>query len=168
MDAITALLELAERPRSAAQHLKPLVSSANLNAHPCGHDNSIAWLLWHTAREIDQQVADLAGKEPVWTAQGFRRRFALDTVGDDIGYGQSAEQARSIVITDVELLFDHLDAAVQAQIDYIASLDDAALDEVVDEAWTPPVTRAARLVSCSEDALMHLGQASYVTGMPRP
>ena len=69
------------------------------------------------------------------------------------------------VVTDVELLFDHLEAAVEAQKAYVRSLSASDLDDIVDEAWDPPVTRAARLVSCSEDALLHLGQALYVAGM---
>ena len=37
----------------------------------------------------------------------------------------------------------------------------AALDEVVDRSWDPPVTRAARLVSIIDDAAQHSGQAVY-------
>lgn len=165
MDATTVLLDLAQRPLDAAGYLRPQLTAENLNAHPGGHDNSIAWLLWHTAREIDAQVAQLSGDEPIWTAQGFDTRFGLDVGGDDIGFGQSSEQARAVVVTDVELLFEHLEAAVAAQKAYLRSLSDADLDDIVDEAWDPPVTRAARLVSCSEDALLHLGQALYVAGM---
>ena len=39
------------------------------------------------------------------------------------------------------------------------------LAEVIDRSWDPPVTRGARLVSVSEDALQHVGQASYLAGM---
>lgn len=165
MDAITLMLDLAQRPLDAAGYLRPQLTRENLNAHPGGHDNSIAWLLWHTAREIDAQVAQLASQEPVWTAQGFDARFGLDVAADEIGYGQSAQQARAVVVTDVALLFDHLETVVATQKAYISSLSAADLDDVVDESWDPPVTRGARLVSCSEDALLHLGQALYVAGM---
>ena len=165
MDAITLMLDLAQRPLDAAGSLRPQLTHEKLNAHPGGHDNSIAWLLWHTAREIDAQVAQLSGDEPIWTAQGFDARFGLDVDDDETGFGHSPEQARAVVVTDVALLFEHLEAAVAAQKAYISSLSAADLDDVVDESWDPPVTRAARLVSCTEDALLHLGQALYVAGM---
>ena len=43
--------------------------------------------------------------------------------------------------------------------------DDAALDQVVDEHWDPPVTLAVRLVSVLSDSLQHAGQARYVRGL---
>ena len=106
----------------------------------------------------------MSGDEPIWTAQGFDARFGLDVDDDETGFGHSPEQARAVVVTDVALLFEHLEAAVAAQKAYISSLSAADLDDVVDESWDPPVTRAARLVSCTEDALLHLGQALYVAG----
>ncbi|MCP3425637.1 DinB family protein [Rothia sp. AR01] len=164
MDAIEILKDLARRPLEAAEGLRESLTPELLNAHP-EHDNSIAWLLWHTAREIDEQVAALSGREPVWTARGFDARFGLDLEPHELGYGQSGRRARSIVVDDVGLLYEHLDAVVEAQVEYLGSLEPADLDDVVDENWDPPVTRAARLVSVSEDALQHVGQAAYVAGM---
>src|SRR6186713_1448512 len=39
--------------------------------------NTIAWLIWHLTRVQDDHVADVAGAEQVWTAQGWYERFAL-------------------------------------------------------------------------------------------
>ena len=44
------------------------------------------------------------------------------------------------------------------------NIDDAALSDVVDEDWDPPVTRGARIVSILDDAAVHVGQAAYVLG----
>lgn len=49
--------------------------------------------------------------------------------------------------------------------DYLAGLDAADLDEVIDRHWDPPVTRGVRLVSVYADALQHVGQAAYVLGL---
>ena len=38
--------------------------------------NPIAWLVWHLTRVQDDHVADVAGTEQVWTAQGFVDRVA--------------------------------------------------------------------------------------------
>ncbi|WP_238147506.1 mycothiol transferase [Rothia uropygioeca] len=165
MDAITILKDLAGRPSEVAARLKDRVSPEMLNAHPGDHDNSIAWLLWHTAREIDEQVSELSQQETVWVSQGFGDRFGLDLEPHELGFGQSGDRARSIQVQDVDLLFEHLDAVVKAELDYIDTLSDEDLGAVIDDNWDPPVTRSARLVSVSEDALQHLGQATYITGM---
>lgn len=135
-----------------------------LNAHP-HHDNSIAWLLWHAAREIDEQLAALSGQETVWVGGGFDQRFGLDIEVGEHGYGHTPEQARTIIINDSELLLDHLAAVIDAQVVYLESLDESELARVVDEQWDPPVTLAARMVSMSLDAAEHVGQATYITGM---
>jgi hypothetical protein len=48
---------------------------------------------------------------------------------------------------------------------WIAGLDAADLDRVVDDRWDPPVTLGVRLVSVLGDATQHLGQAAYVRGL---
>lgn len=164
MNSIDILLDLAARPLEAARALHPQLTAELLNAHP-HHDNSVAWLLWHAAREIDAQVSHLSGDEPVWTAQAFDSRFEFSAEANDMGYGHSPRRAREIVTADAGLLFAHVEAAVEAQRAYIGGLDPAELDDVIDDSWDPPVTRGARLISISADAVAHLGQASYIVGM---
>ena len=167
MDAIDLLRDLAPRPRDAARALAEDLTPEILAAHPGGHPNSVAWLLWHTAREMDAQLAALRGVEQVWTAQGFDARFGLGEVGDQVGYGHTAEQARSIAVDDPELLIEHLEAVTDALAAYLETLADDDLDDVIDEQWDPPVTRGVRLISLIDDAAQHVGQAAYVVGMPR-
>lgn len=167
MDATALLRDLATRPRDAARALARDLSPEILAAHPGGHPNSVAWLLWHAAREMDAQLAPMRGEEQVWTAQGFDQRFALGEVGDQVGYGQSADEARAITIDDPMLLIEHLEAVTTALDTYLGTLTDDDLDDVLDEQWDPPVTRGVRLVSLLDDAAQHIGQAAYVVGMPR-
>lgn len=164
MNAIDILIDLAARTRDSAEELRGVLTPEMLNAHP-HHDNSIAWLLWHAAREIDAQLADLSGEEPVWLAAGFAERFALPVGPAEHGYGHTPEQARAIVVSDPELLLDHLSAVVAAQISYVSSLDEGDLSRIVDTSRTPQVSLATRLVSISCDALEHVGQAAYIAGM---
>ena len=167
MDAIDLLRDLAPRPRDAARALAADLTPEILAAHPGGHPNSVAWLLWHTAREMDAQLAALRGVEQVWTAQGFDARFGLGEVGDQVGYGHTADQARSITVDDPELLIEHLEAVTDALTAYLETLADDDLDDVIDEQWDPPVTRGVRLISLIDDAAQHVGQAAYVVGMSR-
>ena len=58
--------------------------------------NSIAWLIWHSARVQDAQVAQLAGVDQVWTSDDWADRFALDLPRGDTGYGHTAEDAGKV------------------------------------------------------------------------
>ena len=40
--------------------------------------NTIAWLVWHSARVQDVQVCDIANTENVWTRDGWVDRVGLD------------------------------------------------------------------------------------------
>lgn len=164
MDALDVLIDAAGRPVEAALALREDLTPDALAAHPGGHPNSPAWLLWHAAREIDAQRADLSGTEQVWTAQGFRERFDLGELGDGIGYGHTPEQARAVRVTDASLLLEHLAAVTEELVAYLRTLAPEDLDEVIDESWDPPVTRGVRLVSIVDDAAQHVGQAAYAVG----
>lgn len=36
---------------------------------------SMTWLAWHTARELDFQIADLADEKPIWHTQNWKAEF---------------------------------------------------------------------------------------------
>lgn len=165
MNSRELLADLAARPLAAVGQLWEALTVDRLNVHPGGHANSPAWLLWHSGREIDQQVADLGGPE-VWNAQGWRERFSLPVAADEHGYGHTVEQARAVVVEDPALLRDYLAAVTSASVTYLAGLEETDLDDIVDDRWDPPVTRGVRLVSVYADALEHIGQVAYILGMP--
>lgn len=167
MDATHILIDAAGRPLEAARRLQGELDGRTLTTRLQENDNSISWLLWHTAREIDGQVADLSGAAEVWSAAGFRDRFGLGAVGDGIGYGHTPEEARSIQIEDASLLLEYLEAATRSLTEYVQTLDPAGLGGVIDDSWDPPVTRGARLVSIIDDAAQHIGQAAFIVGALR-
>lgn len=135
-----------------------------LTHRPTRDANSIAWLVWHTARVQDAQVADVAGTEEVWTAQGFVDRFGLDLDPADHGYGHTSEQVGR-VRAPAELLTSYLRAVHEQTVGYLRGLTEEDLDRVVDERWDPPVTLGVRLVSIADDDAQHVGQAAYVRGL---
>lgn len=171
MDALDLLNDLAQRPLDALGYVQDRWDPRRLNAHPGGHPNSPAWLLWHAAREIDVQVAHLSGRDQVWTAQGFDERFGLEVDPDGLGYGHTPEQSRAVTVSEdaagLQLLQDHLAAVGAHAQEYIGTLKETDLDEVIDRSWDPPVTRGVRLVSVFDDAAQHVGQVAYVMGMGR-
>ncbi|QOD42806.1 mycothiol transferase [Clavibacter zhangzhiyongii] len=137
----------------------------DLAHRPDPEANSVGWLVWHLARVQDAQVADVAGAEQAWTTGGWAERFALPFEDAATGYGQTSEDVAALAGATAELLLGYLDAVQAATLAYLAGLDDSELDRVVDEAWNPPVTLAARLVSVLSDDLQHAGQASYLAGL---
>jgi hypothetical protein len=126
--------------------------------------NPLAWLLWHTIRVQDVQVAELAGREQVWTAQGWVDRFALPLEPDDHGYGHQREQVASVRVQDPGLLIGYQDAVNAMIDDYLAEVGAEELARIVDDRYHPPVTAGVRLVSILGDAWQHLGQAGYLRG----
>jgi hypothetical protein len=126
--------------------------------------NHIAWLVWHLTRIQDDHVADVAGLEQVWTAQGFYDRFGLPFEPGDTGYGHTSEQVAQ-VRAPAELLTAYLTAVHEQTTAYLAGVTADDLDRVVDTRWDPPVTLGVRLVSVVDDDSQHLGQAAYVRGL---
>ncbi|MBF4624448.1 DinB family protein [Clavibacter sp. VKM Ac-2872] len=158
---VDAYGRIAEIVRDAVDGL----DADELAFRPDPEANSIGWLVWHLARVQDAQVAHVAGRVQTWSSGGWAARFSLPFEESATGYGQSPEDVGALDGVTAELLVGYLDAVQSATIAYLAGLEDAELDRVVDEGWTPPVTLGARLVSVLSDDLQHAGQASYLAGL---
>lgn len=126
--------------------------------------NTIAWLVWHLTRVQDDHVADAAGTDQVWTAQGWAERFGLPLPAEDTGYGHGPDEVAA-VRADADLLRGYFDAVHDVTVRYVEGLTDADLDRVVDTRWDPPVTLGVRLISVLGDCTQHIGQASFVRGV---
>ena len=126
--------------------------------------NTVAWLVWHLTRVQDDHIAELAGEEQVWTADGWADRFDLPFDAAATGYGHSAAEA-AVIRTEATLLMGYYDAVHTRTIAYLRTLTDPDFARIVDTSWNPPVTLAVRLVSILSDDLQHAGQASYVRGL---
>lgn len=131
---------------------------------PTPEANSIAWLIWHSARIQDAQIAHIAGTEQVWFSAGWVDRFALDLPRDAHGYGHTAEEVGK-VRAPAGLLAGYYHAVHKMTLEYVATVTDAELARIVDENWDPPVTASVRLVSIIDDCAQHLGQAAYIRGI---
>jgi uncharacterized damage-inducible protein DinB len=128
--------------------------------------NTIAWLVWHLTRVQDNHVAEAAGEPEIWVSEGWVERFGLPLDPSDTGYGHSSEEVTALQ-APAQLLAGYHEAVAERTRRYVASLDDAALDRVVDERWDPPVTLGVRLIRVIGDDTAHLGQAQFVRGLQR-
>jgi hypothetical protein len=156
-DAFTRLIEHVD---DLTDGLTDEVSSYR----PTPQANSIAWLLWHSARCQDLQLCDIAGVEQVWIRDGWVDRFDLGLPPNDIGYGHSPEEVAKVQ-APAALLAGYYHAVHKVTLEYIATVTPEEMDRVVDTNWNPPVTASARLVSILDDCAQHLGQAAYLRGI---
>ncbi|MDQ0664119.1 hypothetical protein QFZ35_002617 [Arthrobacter ulcerisalmonis] len=164
MQSKELLLEAFDRLPDLVRQVLEGLDEAHLQRRPAGNGNSIAWLVWHTGRVEDAQVASASGLEQVWTAEGFVSRFGLPLADRDTGYGHSSEQVDA-VRAPRELLLEYYEAVHRQSAKILEGIGDSDLDRVVDRHWDPPVTLGVRLVSILGDCLQHLGQAAYAKGL---
>ncbi|WP_371619297.1 DUF664 domain-containing protein [Streptomyces sp. NBC_00454] len=141
------------------------LDAGELDARIDAGANSITWLVWHLTRVQDDHVADAAGWEQVWHAEGWDDRFALPLPAGSTGYGHTAHQAGTVRVDSGDLLLGYFDAVHAQTLRFLRGLGAAELDRVVDERWDPPVTLGVRLVSVIADDLQHAGQAAFVRGV---
>lgn len=134
---------------------------------PNNTGNSIAWLVWHLARVQDDHIADVAGTEQRWTANGWFEKFGLPVAKSATGYGDSSEQVSAVKVP-ADLLGAYMDDVHEATVAYLKTLGESDYERVVDDRWDPPVTLGARLVSVIDDDAQHSGQAAYVRGLLQP
>ena len=129
-----------------------------------GTANSIAWLVWHLTRVQDDHVAEVAGREQTWTADGWAQRLGLPFDDAATGYGHGDDEVAAVRV-GADLLLGYYDAVHARTLEYVDGLADADLDRVVDERWDPPVTLGVRLISVADDDIQHSGQAALVRGI---
>jgi len=152
---------IKESAHGAVEGLTP----HQLADRPAARANSIAWLVWHLTRIQDDHIAEVAGLDQVWTAQGFHDDFGLPFPARDHGYGHTSEQVAQVSGLTAEQLLGYHDAVHAQTVGYVEPLTVADLGRVVDERWDPPVTLGVRIVSVINDDQQHVGQAAYVRGL---
>ncbi len=165
MDARELLVDHVGRIRELYAGLPDGLDLEAAHRRPGGTGNSVAWLLWHTARVQDDHVAGLSGVDQAWH-DGWAERFALPFDRSDIGFGHSSADVDAVRVERLEDLVDYHEAVHRLTLSYLDQVDGDELDRVVDRHWDPPVTAGVRLVSLLGDCLQHLGQAAYVKGLP--
>ncbi|MBV9821161.1 MAG: DUF664 domain-containing protein [Actinobacteria bacterium] len=164
-EALSAvLIDGFDRVRQLVEDTVADRSPDELAYAPAPGANPIGWLVWHLTRIQDDHLADLAGTEQAWTAEGWHDRFGLPFDSAATGYGQGPQEVAAVRVPG-ELLAGYHRAVFARTRRYLEAITVAELARVVDENWDPPVTVAVRLVSVLSDDLQHAGQAGYLTGL---
>jgi hypothetical protein len=165
MDAREVLLDAAQRPIESTHQVLKDISVDLVNRMPDDTHSSIAWLVWHSGRQMDAQLARLSGGTEVWQQDGWVERFALDRPAGDMGFGDGPAAVAKVQVSDPALVSGYLEATVSALCTYIRSLSDTDLDDVIGHFGGSPVTRGVRIVSMIDDAVAHVSQAAYLRGL---
>ncbi|MFI2367756.1 DUF664 domain-containing protein [Streptomyces sp. NPDC018833] len=164
MKSADLLTDAFDRVREVVHEAVEGLSADDLAARLDEGSNSVAWLVWHLTRIQDDHVADAADWEQVWTAQGWAGRFGLPFADSATGYGHRPKDVTAVRPDSPDLLLGYHDAVHEETLRFVRTLDNAALDRVVDTSWSPPVTLGVRLISVISDDLQHAGQAAFVRG----
>ncbi len=92
--------------------------------------NHIGNTLWHYVRTEDNVVNFILQdrKPTVWISGGFFEKFGLDKIAQ--GTGMTTEDAQAMRLPPMADWMEYQRAVWQATDDYLAKVDDAALDEV--------------------------------------
>jgi len=141
------------------------LAADDLNRRVGPDANPIGWLAWHLLRVQDDHVAEVAGQEQVWLAQGWADRFDLPVEPEATGYGFDSEQVGAVRIASVDLLTGYGEAVHARSVEFLRGLSEDDLDSVVDDSWDPPVTLGVRLLSVLSDDFQHLCQIGYARGL---
>jgi hypothetical protein len=157
MDAVDILRELFGRVPEAVDAALAGLDDADLVVAP-GEGNPIGWLLWHSGRVIDAQLAEMDGAPQIWGPE-WAARFGLPPDAEDTGYGHTYQQVQ-MVRTDVHALREYLAAVQHRGEKFLVDLTPKDLEHPVGT-----VTWGVRLASIVEDVIAHLGQAAYVRGL---
>src|SRR6202161_1414283 len=156
-DAFTRLIEHVDEVTDG-------LTDDQANYRPSPGANSIAWLIWHSARVQDIQLAPIAGVDQVWTRDGWVDRFGLDLPRNDTGYGHGPDEVAKVQAS-ADLLAGYYHAVHKLTLEFVAGVTAEDLGRIVDPGWDPPVTASSRLVSIIDDCAQHLGQAAYLLGI---
>src|SRR5882762_2802078 len=81
--------------------------------------NTVGWLIWHLTRVQDDHIAEVAGAEQIWTAQGWRQRFGLPFPAGATGYGDGPDEVAAVRVKSADLLTGYHDAVYESTVRYV-------------------------------------------------
>ena len=140
------------------------LSDDDLTQQPNDQSNSVAWLLWHMNRVVDNMIhTRLQSQRQLWVLDGWHQKFGMSDEESDFGMGWTAEQVAAWKAPARDVLLGYYEAMKASARDYLASLSDAELDKSV------MVGNESRGVSdllgvLVYDNVVHGGQIAYLRG----
>ena len=153
------------------------LSEEEMHWRPDEESNSIAFIIWHTARVEDRLINVFArGEDEVWTRDGWSAKTGIPE--GDHGVNYTLEQVSALPPITKEQLKEYFDAVREETLPYIRSLNDDDFDVVPEDRSPFPENPASvryfsgRSVGAIFRQLVgevdqHLGQVSFIRGLKR-
>ena len=153
------------------------LSEEEMHWRPDAESNSIAFLIWHTARVEDRLINVFArGAEEVWTRDGWSAKIGIPEADHGVNY--TLEQVAALPPITKDDLQQYFDAVRAETLDYVRSLNDDDFDSVPEDRSPFPEFPASvryfrgRSISAIFRQLIgeedqHLGQVSFIRGLKR-
>lgn len=153
------------------------LSEDEMHWRPDAESNSIAFLIWHTARVEDRLIQTFArGEQEVWVRDGWSDRMGVPQ--GDTGVNYTLEQVDAFPAVASDTLKEYFDSIREETLPYVRSLSDEDFDIVPDERTPFPEFAASvryfrgrniggifRQLIGEED--QHLGQIAFIRGLKR-
>ncbi len=146
-----------------------------LSKMPTDDSNSIAWLMWHTARDEDYLISLAEERPQLWVSEGWHDKFGIEpgTVDGhdfkDIGVGSTAKEVASFKTPDAGVIIGYYLAAREATKKYLENVSPEDLDREMPDPWSNGgKTTLVTYINCIVDeALAHGGQVAMLRGLHR-
>ena len=130
---------------------------------PSPECNSIAFILWHTARVEDFFVNRIIKREQaLYEAEGWQEKLGTP----DKAYGFTAEELQTWSVPKLEDLRNYANAVREKTLVFINSLPPEKLDEVPRPDRSPD-SIGTSLGHMSTEIALHVGQICYLRGVKR-
>ncbi len=164
MNAMDVIADALGRIHGDLERVLKGLSVDDLRWQPKPDCNPIGWLAWHLTRVHDAQVSALAGRPQAWE-EGWAEKFGRTPQKRLESFGQTPDEVAAFVPPEAGVLLAYYDAVLARTNEYLATLNEADLDRVLNEPrWNPMPTVGVRLVSTIIDCAHHAGEANYVRG----
>ena len=138
-----------------------------LARRPDGQSNSVAWILWHMNRVVDNFInTRFQGKAQLWISETWHQRYGMEPNPDDRGVGWTAEQVTGWKPPSREAQLGYYEAVKACATAYLPSMTQADLDrQLVNPPVAEPRPIAALLGQMTWDNVAHGGQIAYLRGL---
>jgi hypothetical protein len=138
------------------------------NHIPAGKGNSIAFLVWHSARTEDSVLRFfLQQRMPRWNEEGWDTRLAIHARTQ--GTGMSTHDAQSLRIDDPALFLQYAEAVWQEYETYLAAITDGGAELSARRVNIKAVGDMSALQAIGQVTLSHLfthyGEISLLRGL---
>ena len=105
------------------------LDDATLARQPAEHCNSVAWILWHMNRVVDNFIHTCFRSTPqLWVRDGWHQKFGMAGDPEDRGVGWTAEQVAAWPAPPRDAQLGYYEAIKAAIKECLASLGPADLE----------------------------------------